>query len=118
MKHGSSEEKDSEASSAFDAQGIVQQAIIRIKRNFGHDALIMADTCLCEYMSHGHCGVVLGHDVVNDPTLEILAKVAVSQAEAGADVVCPSDMMDGRVETIRWALDDAGLSHEIGRAHV
>lgn len=104
------EEKDSQGTSACDSDGIIQRAIRDIKKSFGQDIVVMADTCLCEYTNHGHCGVVMDGVILNDPTVELLAKIAVSQAEAGADVICPSDMMDGRVQTIRWALDDAGLS--------
>lgn len=108
MLFGIPDEKDPQASSAFDANGVVQRAIREIKKHFGSDLVVMADTCLCEYTSHGHCGMVLDQQVVNDPSVEVLSQAAVSQAEAGADVVCPSDMMDGRVQSIRWALDDAG----------
>lgn len=106
---GVPEGKDQEASSAWEEDGVVQQAIRAIKRNFGSDLLVIADTCLCEYMTHGHCGVVLDGKVLNDPTLEILARTAVSQAQAGADIIAPSDMMDGRVYWLREALDDAGM---------
>jgi porphobilinogen synthase len=106
---GVPEGKDQEASSAWEDDGVVQQAIRAIKRNFGSDLLVIADTCLCEYMTHGHCGVVLDGKVLNDPTLEILARTAVSQAQAGADIIAPSDMMDGRVYWLREALDEAGL---------
>ena len=108
MLFGIPQEKDQEASSAWFEDGIVQKAIRAIKKQFGDDLLVIADTCLCEYMSHGHCGVLLDGRVLNDPTLELLARTAVSQAEAGADIIAPSDMMDGRVEIIRDALDDAG----------
>ena len=108
MLFGVPEEKDPAGTSAYDPKGPVQEAIRKIKATFGHDIVVMADTCLCEYTQHGHCGIVMDGRVVNDPTLETLSRVAVSQAEAGADMVCPSDMMDGRVQSIRWALDDAG----------
>jgi porphobilinogen synthase len=101
-------EKDQEGSSAWFEEGVVQRAIRELKRRFGQDLLVIADTCLCEYTSHGHCGVLLDGRVLNDPTLEILARTAVSQAQAGADIIAPSDMMDGRVAIIRDALDDAG----------
>lgn len=100
--------KDPEASSAFDMDGVIQVAITEIKRRFP-ELLIIADTCLCEYTSHGHCGIVINGKVVNDPSIELLSKVAVSQARAGADIIAPSDMLDGRVESIRWALDDEGF---------
>jgi porphobilinogen synthase len=101
--------KDETASSAFAENGVVQEAIRKLKREFGDELVVMADTCLCEYTTHGHCGVVKDGEVMNDLTLEILQKVAVSQAQAGADVVAPSGMMDGQVRFIREALDDAGF---------
>jgi porphobilinogen synthase len=103
--------KDARASEAYAAQGIVQKAVRELKRTFPQ-LVVITDVCLCEYMSHGHCGVVAQGDrtgrVLNDPTLKLLAKTAVSHAEAGADMVAPSDMMDGRVRAIREALDEAG----------
>jgi porphobilinogen synthase len=102
-------QKDAQASGAWQENGIVQQATREIKKRFPH-LVVIADTCLCEYMDHGHCGVVDGEQILNDPSLEILAKAAVSQAAAGADVIAPSDMMDGRVAVIRAALDGAGFS--------
>jgi porphobilinogen synthase len=110
MLFGIPEEKDPQATSAYLPHGVVQQATRTIKETFGQDLVVMSDTCLCEYTNHGHCGIVLEGQVINDPSIETLAKVAVSQAEAGADMVCPSDMMDGRVQTIRWALDEAGYT--------
>ncbi len=109
MLFGVPEEKDPQGSSAYLQNGVVQNAVQEIKKTFGTDVVVMADTCLCEYTSHGHCGIVMDGHVVNDPSVEALARAAVSQAEAGADFVCPSDMMDGRIQTIRWALDDAGF---------
>ena len=103
-------EKDQEATSAWAEHGIIQRATREIKKRFGDDLLVIADTCLCEYMTHGHCGVLMQGRVLNDPTLEILAKTAVSQAQAGADIIAPSDMMDGRVAVIRDALDAEGYS--------
>lgn len=100
--------KDPEASSALDMDGVIQVAITEIKRRFPN-LLVVADTCLCEYTSHGHCGIVINGKVVNDPSIELLSRVAVSQARAGADIIAPSDMLDGRVESIRWALDDEGF---------
>lgn len=100
--------KDTEASGAWRSDGIVQKATREIKKRFP-ELLVVADTCLCEYMSHGHCGIVENGKVVNDPSLEILARSAVSQAEAGADIIAPSDMMDGRIAAIRHALDEAGF---------
>jgi porphobilinogen synthase len=110
---GLPESKDELGSGAFAPDGVVQQASRAIKRAVP-DLLVIADTCLCEYTSHGHCGRLAGPndpDVCNDPTLELLARTAVSQAEAGVDVVAPSDMMDGRVGAIRRALDEHGFQH-------
>jgi porphobilinogen synthase len=103
-------EKDAEGSGAWDEEGVVQLATRALKRAHP-DLLVIADLCLCEYTSHGHCGL-LGADgsVENDASLELLARTAVSQARAGADVIAPSDMMDGRVGAIRAALDDEGFS--------
>ncbi len=99
--------KDSLASGADDSRGIVQEAVQTIKRH-APDMLVMTDVCACEYTDHGHCGILDGEDVDNDRTLELLARIAVSHADAGADVVAPSDMMDGRVLAIRQALDATG----------
>jgi porphobilinogen synthase len=103
---GIPEEKDEEASGAYDEDGIVQRALRGLRLRFP-DLVLATDVCLCEYTSHGHCGVVRGDEIDNDASLELLARTAVSHAEAGADTVCPSDMMDGRVGAIRAALDDA-----------
>jgi len=100
--------KDAAATSAYDPEGVVQLAVRAIKDEFP-DLLVITDVCLCEYMDHGHCGVVQDGEVLNDVTLELLAKMAVTHAEAGADIVAPSDMMDGRVAAIRNSLDDEGL---------
>jgi len=100
--------KDSAATAAYDPEGIVQMAVKAIKDE-APDLMVVTDVCLCEYMDHGHCGVVQDGEVLNDVTLELLAKMAITHAEAGADVVAPSDMMDGRVAAIRNALDDEGL---------
>ena len=105
---GIPERKDAHGSQAYAKDGIIQQAVRAIKDSVS-DLLVITDTCLCEYTSHGHCGVVEEGVVKNDPTLELLAKVAVAQAEAGADIVAPSDMMDGRVGAIREALDSSGF---------
>ncbi len=102
--------KDEIGSSAWDMTSPVQQAIRAIKEKFP-ELVIIGDVCLCQYTSHGHCGQLCGHEVDNDATLQLLAKVAVSQAKAGADMVAPSDMMDGRVAAIREALDEAGFTH-------
>jgi porphobilinogen synthase len=107
---GIPETKDEIASGAYADDGIVQQAIRALKREVPK-LLVMTDVCNCEYTSHGHCGLVVDGDVQNDPTLEWLAKAAVSHARAGADIVAPSDMMDGRVAAIRKALDAAGFTN-------
>ena len=107
---GLPETKDEVASGAYAEDGIVQRAI-RAVRQSSPEMIIMADTCLCEYTSHGHCGVVRGREVINDESLELLARTAVSQAEAGADLVAPSAMMDGQVGAIREALDDEGFEN-------
>jgi porphobilinogen synthase len=99
-------EKDARGSEAYAEDGIVQQAVRAVKETVP-DLLVVTDVCLCQYTSHGHCGVVEDGRVKNDPTLDLLARVAVSHAEAGADIVAPSDMMDGRVAAIREALDDS-----------
>lgn len=102
--------KDAVGSGAYDENGIVQQAMRYIKKKYPQ-LIVIGDVCLCEYTDHGHCGLV-DHDViVNDATVELLAKTAVSQAKAGADIVAPSDMMDGRVGAIREALDEAGFTN-------
>src|ERR1044072_3471722 len=105
---GLPESKDELASGAYAEDGIVQRAIRAIRRSTP-ELIIIADTCLCEYTSHGHCGVVRGGEVLNDESLELLARTAASQAAAGADIVAPSAMMDGQVGAIREALDQAGL---------
>ena len=101
-------EKDPRGSEAYAEDGIVQQAVRAVKETIP-DLLVVTDVCLCEYTSHGHCGVVEDGRVKNDPTLDLLARTAVSHVEAGADMVAPSDMMDGRVAAIREALDEIGL---------
>lgn len=100
--------KDSQAKEAHRAQGIIQKTVRAIKKEF-HSLTVITDVCLCEYMAHGHCGIVNKDEVKNDPTLNILAETALSHAEAGADIVAPSDMMDGRVWAIRSALDESGF---------
>jgi len=107
---GLPETKDETATGAYAEDGVVQRALRAIKKSTP-DVIAMADTCLCEYTSHGHCGVVRDGDVVNDESLKLLAKTALSQAEAGADVVAPSAMMDGQVASIREALDQSGFEH-------
>jgi porphobilinogen synthase len=105
---GVPDEKDPAGSQAYAEDGIVQRAIRAVKREV-KDVLVIADNCLCEYTDHGHCGVIKEGEVLNDPTLELLARTAVSQAEAGADIIAPSNMMDGFVESIREALDQSGF---------
>ena len=107
MFFGIPDHKDEVGSGAYDPNGIVQKALREAKKQFP-DMYYITDVCMCEYTSHGHCGVLCGHDVNNDATLELLAKTAVSHVEAGADMVAPSDMMDGRVRAIREALDANG----------
>ena len=108
--------KDSAATGAYDPEGIVQLAIRAIKDEFP-DLVVITDVCLCEYTDHGHCGVIQEGEVLNDVTLELLAKMAITHAENGADIVAPSDMMDGRVAAIRNALDDEGLPDTIIMAY-
>jgi porphobilinogen synthase len=105
---GVPEEKDDEGSGAYDSEGIVQRALRQLRPRFP-ELVLMTDVCLCEYTAHGHCGLIEDGEVQNDATLELLGRIAVSHAEAGADVVAPSDMMDGRVAALREALDDAGF---------
>lgn len=100
--------KDAEGGQAYAEDGITQRAIRALKRET-KDVVVIADNCLCEYTDHGHCGVIEGGEVLNDPTLDLLARTAVSQAEAGADIIAPSNMMDGFVAAIRDALDRAGF---------
>lgn len=109
MIFGIPSRKDELGSGAYASEGVAQKAIAAIKQAFGESALVFADTCLCEYTSHGHCGFVEGGSVDNDKSLELLAKTAVSQAEAGADFVSPSAMMDGQVKAVRDALDREGF---------
>lgn len=104
---GIPEHKDELGSEAYDPNGIVQKAIRAIKKEI-NDLLVITDVCLCEYTSHGHCGILAGEEILNDETISVLAKEAISHVEAGADMVAPSDMMDGRVLAIRKALDYKG----------
>ena len=106
---GLPEKKDEIGSQAYVEDGIVQQAIRALKREV-KDLVFIADTCLCEYTSHGHCGLIENDDVANDPSLDLIAKTALSQAQAGADIIAPSGMMDGMVGAIRSALDGAGFT--------
>jgi len=105
---GIPEDKDEEGSGAYDEDGIVQRALRALRAGFP-ELVLATDVCLCEYTSHGHCGVVRGGEIDNDASLELLARTAISHAEAGADTICPSDMMDGRVGAIREALDGTGF---------
>lgn len=107
---GIPDHKDEIASSAFDENGIIQKAIRRI-REIDQDIFIITDVCMCEYTSHGHCGILHGEYVDNDDTIEYIAKIALSHAKAGADMVAPSDMMDGRIEAIRNSLDENGCEN-------
>jgi len=102
--------KDEVGSSGYDDRGIVQEAVRALKREV-KDILIITDVCLCEYTSHGHCGIVQGDEIRNDPTVDLLARMALSHAKAGADIVAPSDMMDGRVAAIRSLLDKNGFQN-------
>ncbi|MGZ7160536.1 MAG: porphobilinogen synthase, partial [Methanobacterium sp.] len=101
---GMPEKKDDVGSSAYDNEGIIQKAVYRIKEET--DLVVITDVCMCQYTSHGHCGIIKGDEIVNDETLNYLSKIALSHAEAGADIIAPSDMMDGRVGAIRETLDD------------
>ena len=107
---GIPEKKDSRGSEAYNPNGIVQRAIRFIKEHYPK-ILIIADICLCEYTDHGHCGLISGHTILNDSTLPLLSQMAVTCVEAGADMVAPSDMMDGDVEAIRDALDSNGYEN-------
>lgn len=110
MLFGVPEHKDAVGTSAYDANGIVQQATAKVKKNFS-EMTVAADTCLCQFTDHGHCGVIDNGTILNDESLELLVKAAVSQAEAGADIIAPSNMMDGFVAAIRHGLDEAGFKN-------
>lgn len=107
---GVPDSKDEVGSSAFDKDGVVQRAIRKIKE-INEELIVITDVCMCQYTSHGHCGILHGHRIDNDASLEYIAKIALSHAVAGADMVAPSDMMDGRVEAIRNTLDENGYKH-------
>ena len=107
---GVPDHKDSAGTQAYAEDGITQRAIRALKREV-KDTIVIADNCLCEYTDHGHCGLIEDGEVLNDPTLDLLAQTAVSQAEAGADIIAPSNMMDGFVVAIREELDEAGFEH-------
>lgn len=111
MLFGIPSQKDEAGSSAFDDNGIVQKAISQIRKKFGDKIVIMADVCLCQFTSTGHCGIIQGDKIDNDSSLETLAKIAISQAKAGVDTVSPSAMMDGQVDAIRKALDKEGFTN-------
>ena len=108
---GIPESKDSEGSSAWAEDGIVQRTVESLKQQLGEELVVITDVCLCQYTTHGHCGLVRNGEIDNDATLEALRKIAVSHAEAGVDIVAPSGMMDGQVAAIRQALDDAGYKN-------
>ncbi len=108
MFFGIPDYKDEMGSQAYAEDGIVQRALEKARAEFGNEMYLITDVCMCEYTSHGHCGVLLGQEVENDGTLELLAKTALSHVQAGADMVAPSDMMDGRVRAIRQMLDAKG----------
>jgi porphobilinogen synthase len=111
MLFGIPSSKDATGTESWNDEGITQQGLRALKDELGDDSVVIADLCLCEYTEHGHCGVLDGEEVDNDPTLEIYGRIAVSQANAGADLVAPSGMMDGQVAAIRGALDENSLSH-------
>ena len=111
MLFGIPNDKDEIGTGAFDENGVVQEAVKRLKKEFGDEIYIITDVCLCEYTSHGHCGIVNDENIDNDATLPLLAKTALSHALAGADMVAPSDMMDGRIAEIRTLLDGQGFSN-------
>lgn len=108
---GLSDHKDARASAATAGDALVSRAVAALKKRFGDDLTVATDVCLCAYTDHGHCGVLEKGEIVNDATLPLLAEMALSHARAGADVVAPSDMMDGRVAAIRFRLDEEGLSN-------
>ena len=104
---GMPDKKDEIGSSAYDPEGIVQKTVYRLKEET--DLIVITDVCMCQYTSHGHCGIIKGNKILNDETLKYLSQIALSHAEAGADIIAPSDMMDGRVEAIRETLDNNGF---------
>lgn len=108
---GVDEPKSADAHSAHDPRGAVPTALRRLKAEFGSDAYLITDVCVCAYTDHGHCGVLAGNTVLNDPSIALLAQMALTHAQAGADMVAPSDMMDGRVAAIRQTLDQNSLEH-------
>ncbi len=110
MLFGIPDHKDEVGSSAWDPDGIIQRALRKIKEDYREELYLITDVCMCEYTSHGHCGMLCGHEVDNDKTLELLSRTALSHVQAGADMVAPSDMMDGRVRAIRTTLDQNGYT--------
>ena len=110
---GIPEEKDATGTGADREDGVAQRAVRELKKRFGKDLVVITDVCLCEYTSHGHCGILEGEEVVNDPTVQRLVDIALSHAEAGADIVAPSDMMDGRIGAIREELDAAAYENTL-----
>jgi len=110
MLFGIPEKKDDAGTAAFDDNGIVQRSITEVRKNFGDNVVIIADVCLCQYTSSGHCGLVIENKIDNDSSIATLSKIATSQAKAGVDIVSPSAMMDGQVIAIRQGLDDSGFS--------
>ncbi len=108
---GIPEHKDELGSEAYNPDGIVQRAVRAVKAAVGKDLLVITDVCMCEYTSHGHCGIIIDGEIANDETISYLAKEAITHAEAGADIIAPSDMMDGRVAAIRKGLDYKGFTH-------
>lgn len=108
---GIPEKKDERGTGAYDLDGVIQNAVSTLKKNYPQ-LLLITDVCLCEYTTHGHCGLLDNGEVVNDPTLELLARTALSHAKAGADIIAPSDMMDGRIAAIRRQLDEGGFSYK------
>lgn len=108
---GVGEKKTGEAQSAYDAHSVVADAVRALKKKFGEELYVITDICLCAYTTHGHCGLLEKDVILNDPSLEVLAKMALSHAQAGADMVAPSDMMDGRIKAIRTRLDENGFEN-------
>lgn len=108
---GVGEKKSDEAQSAYDPHTVVADAVRALKKKFGDDLYVITDVCLCAYTTHGHCGLLENDVVLNDPSLEVLAKMALTHAQAGADMVAPSDMMDGRIKAIRLKLDENGFEN-------
>jgi porphobilinogen synthase len=117
MLFGVGDEKSEDAKSACDANSLVPVAVKALKKNFGNDLFIVTDVCVCSYTSHGHCGIMVDDYIQNDITVELIAKMALNHAEAGADMLAPSDMMDGRVAAIRHKLDQSGFINTAIMAH-